>query len=322
MQPFEQATAQQRAYEELSEIFLSGISANSIPFLRTVGLEHQLDSDSQDEEELAAAHYDLFGLNVFPYASIFLHGDMMIGTAVTNSIQNFYHEVGFTDYASDMADHIGNLFGLLGYLSAAEADAFEDHKVAEARRMQHLQLRFLNDYLLPWLPALTKAVQQQGSSLYGSLLELSLDFVTAQYNQLQENSVGDAPAFRLPRSPNLLDNEKTGLRDIAEYLLIPVYAGFYLSRDDVRRLGSEHDLPHGFGKRKQILTNLLRTAVDYDVLEDVIFSLRRICTDWQSYYQALEPVLEPFAVIWQKRLIHTHKILDTIAQYTRTISKD
>lgn len=326
MQPFEQATARQRAYHELSQIFLYGITGQSLAFLEKVLPDEILVHLTKDVELLAAEYYQLFGLNVFPYASIFLYGDTMLGTPVTDSVQTFYHEVGFTDYANDMPDHIGNAFALLSFLSGAEADALEDNVLGEAYRMQHLQRRFLEEHILGWLPALSKAIQQQDSTLYSYLMELGLSIAVAQYRSMRVNLIGTAVEFCLPDAPQLLDNEKTSLKDIAEYLLVPAFAGFYLSRDVVRQLGHEYDLPHGFGKRHQLLTNLFRTAVDYDLLVEVIQRLRAICTDWQEYYRrlAVEPALEKFTRIWLERLQQTDSILETMTEaiQTRTVIEE
>ncbi len=322
MQAQEQALARQRAYHELGQIFLYGASQPHLEFLQTVLPEDVLLSLPPELEELAADHYQLFGLNIFPYATIFLHHDTMLGTVVSNNVETFYHEVGFMDYVSDIPDHVGNGFALLSFLSGAEADAYADQVLHEARRMQHLQGRFLQEYLLRWLPALHKTVLEHHHALYGTLLELGLQLTLSQYEAIAASMVTAEINFELPEPPALLENDKTGLKDIAEYLLVPAYAGFYLSRDTIRQLGTIHNLPHGFGKRQQILTNLIRTAVDYDLLEDVMVSLQNVRQSWQDYYEACleNPSLEPFVEPWLKRLNDTASLIEIITTAIQTHS--
>lgn len=318
----EQALARQRAYHELGQIFLCGVSQSHLEFLQTVLPKNILLSLPTDLEELAADHYQLFGLNIFPYATIFLHHDTMLGTVVSNNLERFYHEVGFMDYVSDIPDHVGNGFALLSFLSGAEADAYADEVSHEARRMQYLQARFLQEYFLCWLPALHKTVLEHKHTLYGTLLEIGLQLTLNQYQTITTNMVMSDFKFDLPEPPALLENEKTGLKDIAEYLLVPAYAGFYLSRDTIRHLGTIHNIPHGFGKRHQILTNLFRTAVDYDLLENVITSLQAVRQSWHNYYSSLDglPGIMSFIEPWLARLDQTQTLLETITTAIQTHS--
>ena len=320
MTPFEQAIARQRAYYELSQIFLYGITSERVAFLENV-LSAELFAKLTDNFEAhAAEHYQIFGLNVFPYATIFLHDDMLLGTEFSSQVEQFYREVGFVDYKVDMPDHIGNTFGLLSFLSGAEADALEDKITQEFHRMQNLQRRFLEEHLLRWLPALNKAIQSQRSKLYAHLSELVLNLVINHYQKLVKNSLPSVIKFQLPEPPQILEHEKTGIKQISEYLLVPAYTGLYISRDTIRQLGNQHHIPHGFGKRHQILTNLFRTAAEYELLNDLIDSLCMICNDWQLYYQELEIYSElmPFTQIWIQRLQQTASLLDTITTAIQT----
>jgi hypothetical protein len=100
---------------------------------------------------------------------------------------------------------------------------------------------------------------------------------------------------------------------VAAYLLTPAHSGFYLSRDDIARLGRQFHLPRGFGDRRQMLTNLLRSAAEYDSLPVLVGELLRFVSIWQEHYRHLRdasPVaMENIATVWIKRLSGTDTLL-------------
>jgi hypothetical protein len=74
-------------------------------------------------------------------------------------------------------------------------------------------------------------------------------------------------------------------------------------------------LPRGFGDRTQMLTNLLRAAVEYDGLDSVLEQLIGTVDAWRSYYQSLDADIAPLdevAAFWQARLDTTEAVIDRI----------
>jgi hypothetical protein len=106
-----------------------------------------------------------------------------------------------------------------------------------------------------------------------------------------ESPVGAAVAdalegLRLPSGPTPdvvppppLDAEKTDLRAIADHLCRPARCGLFLSAAVIERIGRRTGVPRGFGDRRRILGELLRTAGRYEQLPEVLGLLLDVVGD-------------------------------------------
>lgn len=312
----QRAEARSLSYWLFSEIFLHGVTDDMLPVLADLPeLARYLQDQIPDER--AAAHYGLFGMNVPPYASIFLSDDRLLGGATSETAQTFYASVGYAAVAGadpgETPDHIGVELGLLAYLSGAEAGALADSVAHEAARMRHWQRRFMDEHLLWWLPGLALAIQNQDDPFYAALASLALDLVRDHRRGLGDDLLAGSVTNPLsePRA-DLLQDDKTSLKDIANLLLTPAQSGLYLSRDDITGLARSLQMPCGFGDRLLTLTNLFRAAADHDRLPDVCAALQAIAKGWIIYYgDALDEDLSVSQIraAWLERLAGTEQLL-------------
>lgn len=307
------ALARSRAYGLLSQLHLIGVTAQNLAQVRAIPeLATHLGSPFE-VDEAAADHHHLFGFNVHPYQSYFVDPAGLLGGPVAEGVAQAYQLMGFqADLAGESADHIGLELGFLAFLCAAEAEALEDGQAAIARQMADHQLVFMGDHLLLWIGPLTLAVGQQGHGFYEALAQVTLDLV-------QEHALALCSRLRrpladetsLPAAPAILEDEVTGLKEIAEFLLTPVYSGIYLSRDDIGRLARRQAIPRGFGDRRQLLLNLLRSAANYDALGDVIDNLAALTGRWLAGYDEMitQEWAGPFVAGWRARAAGTAAML-------------
>lgn len=309
-----------RLYQLLQMLYLEGLTAETLPLVQTLpDLAEALPSAQvQTPDQLAATHQELFSFQLFPYESIFLGSKGLLGTEFTEQVGSFYQQVGYVPTAqSGAADHLGEELGLLAHLCAAEADAWEDEKPAIAQRMQREQQRFLETHLLRWFVPCATAIQQQGESFYAHIATITVSLLGDHYATVHA-SIGTevaATSWRLPPAPTLLTDPKTTLKDIANFLATPVYSGFFCSRHFINRLGRAERLPRGFGSREQMLTNLLRTAAQYEKLPELLHAMQTELATWQQQYQTYsseQPVLAPFVQPWQSRLADSMTFLSAI----------
>ena len=125
-----------------------------------------------------------------------------------------------------------------------------------------------------------------------------------------------APQISLPEPPNVLADEKAGLREIGSFLMTPVYTGLLLTRDDLSRLGRQFRLPRGFGSREQMMTNLLRSAAQYDQIPHLMSALTVLLAESQMRYDAWQaewPGLAPFIAPWGACLASTVQLASEIS---------
>lgn len=310
------ALARQRAYQLLSRLYLAGVTADLLPYIRALPPLAATLPPIFAADDAAAQYHQLFRYHLFPYESIFLDTTGLLGGQMTEAVLHSYHAAGLpgeTDATSP--DHLGHELALLAFLCAAEADAWADELPSQAARMQHQQQAFLATHLLRWLVPCMVAVQQTQEPFFVSLAGLTLSLAADHYAALPSQPEG--AEWALPEAPDLLADEKTSLRDLASYLMIPAYSGLYVGRETVARLARELHLPRGFGPGRQMLTNLLRAAGQYEGATPLFAALQSLVDQWLAVYAATAaelPSLAPFVAPWQARAAQTRQLLATMQQ--------
>ena len=327
----ETARARSHAYRIFSQLFDAGATGETLPAVHLIPELSAAAAELADPDLAAAVHQRLFGFNVFAHESMFLSPDALLGGPISEGVAQFMLQAGFDPGSSQNADHIARELALLAFLCDGEAGALRDQQTGEAEGMRAIQRDFLDGHLLRWLPGLDLAIRQQEEPFYAALASLTLELALDQRADL-----GDAPLnadihFDLPAAPDPLSNQQAGLSEVAATLLVTAHSGIYLSRDDIGRLGRQHNLPTGFGSRRIMLTNLLRSAAEFDAIGALTESMLAIADRWQAGYSALidHPALAVQAIgqTWSQRVASTHRLLSQLAEaatsartLTRTLS--
>jgi len=184
---------------------------------------------------------------------------------------------------------------------AGEGDhvAHQLERLARARGDEQVS-RLLGHHLLRWLPALVIAVREEGDPLFSELATWTLQVVE---DQALEVGATAAPLPTCAPPPDL-DATDTSLGDVVEYLLTPVRCGLFVSRSAIGRAGRASGAPRGFGPRRTMLTNLLRSAAAYDGLHEVTVTLRAMIERAQLAHKA-----RPQGQAWVERLSHSDALL-------------
>ena len=141
-----------------------------------------------------------------------------------------------------------------------------------------------------------------------------LSLVADHYVSLLDGDAPNGGSFALPQPPAVLDSDRAGLKEIAAVLVTPPFSGLLLGRDQIARIARALELPRGFGDRGQMLTNLLRTAAQYDRFPAVVAAVETVAAGWRQAYAdtaAAAPALAPFAAPWLAQTQHT---LDLLAE--------
>jgi hypothetical protein len=256
-------------------------------------------------------------MELLPYESVFLAADGLLGGFAGESVTTAYRQLGFSpDAAASSPDHLGYELAALAHLCQQEAKAIQEgsnDKVALARQLQG---RFLQDHLLPWLIPFHLALKRQADPFYTAVSNLCLSLVHQHFTGLETDSRHPVQwVVEAWPSNDLLDEERSGLREICDFLMVPILSGLYLSRADIGRLGRQLQLPRGFGDRSQTMLNLMRTAAQYEQFAALISGIREVVTDWLAgYHQMREamPELTPFVIPWEERARQTRGLLSNL----------
>ena len=300
------AQARQTAYTFLAQVYRVPVDLALTPFLAAI--------TADVPAEPAVAHQQLFGFDVFPHESIFRGDDHLIGGDVADRVIQAYQKHGFR-WQGD-ADHISNQLQLLAWLCSAEQDALEDHRPTIASDMRQRQSDFLRVHLLQWLPPFIVAVQQHGDSFYQEIAALTWQLTTEHAGEIGSVTLEPTPLT----TPPSLDESKTSLKVILQFLTLPSASGLWLSARKMAEIGRELDLPRGFGGRIQTMMNLFRSATQFDAVRPLLKQLQNHAIEWDTAYLERDNGIGAVNN-WRMRLDQTmgllesmqHKVIDTNA---------
>jgi TorA maturation chaperone TorD len=315
------ALARSRTYDFFSRLYRQGPNQQEVPLIRAIPELAETLTDPFDAEQHAAAYQTLFGFNVFPYESAFLEPSGSLGGEISDGVLGRYAQVGFeVGGNAEAPDHIATELALLAVCSQRVASQWEAGDSKAAQHLRDWQQQFLADHLLRWIAPFAQAVRAEADPFYAELVEMTMALVAYHYADLSDGSA-PLPPFELPLPPKLLGKEETGLKEIADYLTSPLYSGIFLSRDAIGRLARQANLPRGFGGRRQMLTNLLRSAAQYEQFPTLIAHLNTLVQSWITGYQAdalAFPPLEGFILPWVNHATITQGMLAEIGNISES----
>ncbi len=160
-----------------------------------------------------------------------------------------------------------------------------------------------------WVPALCCALGDLGSPLADAVAEALARLVS-------EARAGGGPSVEEPSAfeeaaPDLAA-AATDLGELADWLCTPIRSGLFLSTPVLERIARDLGVPRGFGSRRRLLTNLLRSSARFGQAGSVVRALQEIVERHRGRLAAppfrigaLRAATEP----WTTRLAHTSLLL-------------
>ncbi|MEM7351346.1 MAG: molecular chaperone TorD family protein [Acidobacteriota bacterium] len=210
-----------------------------------VPLAELLDLGPLPEE---AEHSELFLFQLYPYASVYLGPEGMLGGEARDRIAGFWRALGQTPVKEP--DHLTTLLAF--YAELCEHGSTADP--AHAERWQQARRAYLWEHLLAWLPVYLAKLGTQAPPFYrrwGRLLNEAL--------QAEAEAVGpqDRLALHLRAAPPISDPRESDLESFLDSLLSPVRSGVLWTRDDLGRAARDLGIGSRIGERRFILEALL-----------------------------------------------------------------
>lgn len=190
----------------------------------------------------------VFLFQLFPYASVYLGREGMLGGEARDRIAGFWRALGLTPPAE--ADHLAVMLALQARLGESEAESGDDRRPAW-RRARHAHLW---EHLMSWLPAWLGALDRLAPEPYrawGRLLAASLE---------EEVAIVGPPAtlpLHLATVPRVADPRDEGLDAFIASLLAAARSGVVLTRADLARAATELGLGLRAGERRYALRSFL-----------------------------------------------------------------
>jgi TorA maturation chaperone TorD len=242
----------------------------------------------------AAEHTDLFDFQVYPYASVHLGAEGMLGGDARDRIAGFLRALDVTPPPEP--DHLVVLLHAYADLSELAASG--------APRADHARRVLLHEHLGSWVGRLLARVVELGAEPLRAWARLTTATLGAEL--AQHGSPPELPVA-LRDAPVLPEPEDATAAEWTQGLLAPVRSGLVLARADLTR--AARDL--GLGARVGERAYMLRALLDQDA---------RAVLGWiagEAYRQAedLASVTvtggEEVAAWWRARLERTAGLLSS-----------
>ena len=327
-----------RLYGLLAHLLLDELDRPLAAYLRELpGLAEHIPPDAQLDDWLAdmrAEHLRLFGLNIYPYESIFRDRELMLNSAATQRVTALYQACGFMPaerLAAAAPDHLGLELAIMGELAEQAAH----NPVALTCRGT-----LLHDHLAAWLPACTEAIGRAARApLHHALAEIAVELVLGELKEvrsshphppawsadshLQEQPLTLSPAWETSEAQRAGwpggegDSEDLDLRQIVGCLLTPDEIGVFICRTDIMGMGRALGLPTPVAERKHMLLSLFEAAGRFEQAPGLLGALgERLRAADATYARlaAMHPAWEPYGLVWRGRVANGLGLLERLAR--------
>ena len=188
---------------------------------------------------------NLFVVQLFPYASIYLSPDGLAGGAVRDRIGEYWKILGWP--APTEPDHASSLLKSYGTLHPGYRGEYITSDAAQQSRPF-----FFWDAIASWLPMYLLRVQELGSELYRTWATVTSDVIEAEAAQHGEPQILPVYLRNAPLPPSIENPSQ-----FIEALFAPVVSGVILTRSDLGRCATANGLTVRMADRRHTVKLLI-----------------------------------------------------------------
>jgi TorA maturation chaperone TorD len=199
----------------------------------------------------ASEYTETFVFRLYPYASVYLGAEGMMGGEARDRVAGFLAALGRTPPPEP--DHLSTLLATYARLSAPPEDEETEGDVARARR-RAASKAFLWEHVLSWLPVYLERVAEVAPPFYRRWAGLLLSAL------VEEARVCGRPRslpLHLREAPPLTDPRAATAEEFISSLLAPARSGLIITRDDLSRAARRLGTAGRAGERRFVLKSLM-----------------------------------------------------------------
>ncbi len=278
-----------------------------------------------------AEHGELFLFQLYPYASVYLGAEGMMGGEAADRIAGFWRALGQTP--PEAPDHLALMLGLHARLGELEQQAAAG---PERERWRHARRAFLWEHLLSWLPVFLMQLdvgagegeggddagapgdpERSGAAgavahpfyrRWAALLGAALRAEAAAIFPPETGWPATLP-LHLREAPAAVDPRREGSQDFLASLLSPVRSGMVLVRGDLARAARELGLGLRLGERRLVLAAMLEQDAG-----PALGWLAEEAAAWAARHRPEAHIAGPIAAFWQDRAAVTARLLGELRE--------
>jgi TorA maturation chaperone TorD len=243
-----------------------------------------------------SAYTDLFVFQLYPYASVYVGAEGMLGGEARDRVAGFLAALGHEVPAEP--DHLALLLGAYAGLCEAERGEAEERRRVRARGARRA---LLWEHLLSWLPVYLDKVGRVAPPFYERWAETLRAALDAEVETV---GAQDALPLHLREAPALTDPRASEPGEFLKSLLAPARSGLVLVRDDLARAAREL----GTGVRAGERLFALRSLVGQDAAGTLAW-LAREAEDWHALHLRRRAAPRAGAGWWAARAASSARLL-------------
>jgi Nitrate reductase delta subunit len=195
-------------------------------------------------------HADLILFQAYPYASVYLGDEGMLGGEARDRIAGFFRAVGAEPPAEP--DHLGALFAALAELAdEGNRDGADARRAAAALAARRA---LFWEHVASWMPPYLALLRRAAKGFYAAWADLAEAVLAAEAETLGPDR---RLSLHLRAAAALPGGRGTGVEDLIALVLAPVRSGFVITRGDLLRGAAELGLGCRAGERRYALRSLL-----------------------------------------------------------------
>ncbi|HEY0005245.1 MAG TPA: molecular chaperone TorD family protein [Pyrinomonadaceae bacterium] len=248
----------------------------------------------------------LFLFQLYPYASVYLGPEGMLGGEARDRIAGFWRALELVPPAEP--DHLALMLALYARLCELEEQAGDDG----ARGLwSNARRAFLWEHLLSWLPFYLdklKAIAPPFYQRWGELLAAAL------FEEALRVERPELLPLHLREAARVLDPRETTAEAFIQSLLSPVRSGVILVRDDLKLAARKMGLALRLGERKFILTSLFGQDAQATLLW-----LAEEAAGWTNRHRRHRQTLGLISLAWEERASFTASLLEELGRAANEI---
>ena len=198
-------------------------------------------------EPQRADYTDLFVVQLYPYASVYLSISGQLGGEVQDHIAGFWRVL--RQPVPRDPDHIATLFWTYSHLGTQAPREGEAYLHDLTRQMRHA---FLWEHIASWMLPFAARVRELGSPAYRAWATLVVDALEAEAVQVGPPSLLPLHLRNAPPLP-----ATASVDDLVNILFSPARSGVILTRADLTRCARDLALGTRIAERRYTLATLL-----------------------------------------------------------------
>jgi hypothetical protein len=246
-----------------------------------------------------AEYTEVFALQLYPYASVYLGVEGMLGGDARDRVAGFWRALHRAPPAEP--DHLTALLGLYAALGEHEHGELDPARRVMGRLSREA---FLWEHLASWLFPYLDKLRDIAPPFYRSWGALLADTLTAE---IEAAGPAGALPLHLRLAPPLPDPRTDGAEAFTSGLLAPVRSGMVLTRADLGRAAQCLGLGLRMGERRFILAALLSQDPG-----GTLGWLAGEALAWVSRHEAHHTITGRVAEFWTARAAATAVLLDAV----------